>query len=140
YAVRAFTATLWSTACLGALATGAPEPARLRATIQRACRRLGGDPFTRYARQLVGAGLAVLRGDLDGAADGYRSAATGFEAVDMMLVAEAARWRLGELLGGDGGRHLIEQATATLSAEGIVRPDRVVAVFAPVPVDARRAG
>jgi len=70
--------------------------------------------------------------------EGYRGAAAGFEAVDMMHIASAARWRLGELLGGDEGRVLIGQARAALSAEGIVRPDRVVAMFAPVPADARR--
>jgi hypothetical protein len=87
---------------------------------------------------LVGAGLAVLRGDLDAAAAGYRSAALGLDAADTTTVANAARWRLGELLGGDDGRALVEQARAALLADGIVRPDRVVATYAPVAADARR--
>jgi eukaryotic-like serine/threonine-protein kinase len=81
----------------------------------------------------------VLHGDLDTAAAGYRSAAAGFDAADMSLVAETARWRLGELLAGDDGRALIDHAAAALRAEGIVRPDRVIAMFAPVEPDARLA-
>ena len=74
---------------------------------------------------------ALLEGDLDAAVEGYRDVAAGFEAVDMMQPALAARWRLGELLRGDAGRELIGQASAALLAEGIVRPDRVVTMFAP---------
>jgi len=136
--VRGFTAYLRTTSWLGALAAGAPEPARLRASIRRACDGLGTHVVTRSVSLLVGAGLAVLRGDLDAAVEGYRGAAAGFDAVDMMLPASAARWRLGELRGGDEGRALVGQASAALSAEAIVRPDRVVAMFAPVSGDARR--
>lgn len=138
YAVRAFTSYIQTTAWLGALAGGAPEPARLRASIRRTCDGLGTDAVTRSVPLVVGAGLAVLHGDLDAAVEGYRGAAAAFDAVDMMMNASAARWRLGELLGGDEGRALIGQASAALSAEGIVRPDRVVAMFAPVSADARR--
>lgn len=56
----------------------------------------------------------------------------------MTMNASAARWWLGELLGGDEGRALVDQARAALSAEGLVRPDRVMAMFAPVPAEARR--
>jgi hypothetical protein len=138
YAVHAFTAYLRTTAWLGALATGAPEPARLRAAIRRACDGLDTNAAANSVPLLAGAGLAVLRGDLDAAARGYRDAAASFDAGDMAMNASCARWRLGELLGGDEGRTLISQARAALSAEGILRPDRVVAMFAPVPADARR--
>jgi tetratricopeptide (TPR) repeat protein len=138
-AVIKVTATLVRTAAwLGALAEGAPAPRRLRAAIDRACGGLGSDPQSRAVAVLVGAELAVLRGDLDAAAAGYRSAARGFDATDTLTVADAARWRLGELLGGDEGRALVDHARAALVAEGIVRPDRVVAMFVPVAADARR--
>ena len=140
YVVHVFTAFVRATACLGALAHGAPGPGRLRASIQHACRGLDEIADTRPMTQLFEAELAVLRGDLDTAVASYRLAATGFHGIDMMLTAEAARWRLGELLGGDEGRILVSQASASLSAEGIVRPDRVVAMLAPVAADARRAG
>jgi hypothetical protein len=138
YLIKA-TGTLARTAAwLGALSDGAPAPRRLRAAIERACGGLGGDPMSRAVARLAAAGLAVLRGDLDAAAADYRSAALGFDAADTTTVAAAARWRLGELLGGDAGRALVDQARAALVAEGIVRPDRVVAMFAPVAADSRR--
>jgi tetratricopeptide (TPR) repeat protein len=140
YLVRSFTAVLRTIAWLAALVDGAPEPARVRASIQRACRGLDRHAQSRGVPLLADAGLAVLRGDLDAAVDGYRAAAAAWDASDTMLLAAPARWRLGELLGGDEGRALVEQATAALSAEGVVRPERVVAMFAPVPPEARRFG
>jgi eukaryotic-like serine/threonine-protein kinase len=136
--VHAFTAYVRTSAWLSALAAGTPKPARLRASIVRACDGLDAHAVTRPIPLLAGAGLAVLRGDLDAAVRGYRDAAAGFDTGDMMMNASCARWRLGELLGGDEGRALIDQARAALSAEGIVRPDRVVAMLAPVAADARR--
>jgi hypothetical protein len=138
YVMRAFTALLRSTACLAALADGAPGPARLRAAIRRGCKEFRDHDVARPVPLLLRAGLAVLHGDLDAAAAGYRGAADGFAAADMAMLASVARWRLGELLGGDEGRALVDQARAALVAEGIVRPDRVVAMFVPVAADARR--
>jgi serine/threonine protein kinase len=139
--VRVFTSYVRLAARLGVLASRPRDPARLRAAIVRECNGLDVgvdvDAATSSLRQLVGAELAVLAGNLEGAAAGYRGAADGFAALDMALVASVARWRLGELLGGDAGRALVGEANAALSAEGIVRPDRVVAMFAPVPADAR---
>jgi hypothetical protein len=120
------------------LAQGAPAPARLRASLRRACDVLGTQGVARPVQHIVHAGLAVLHGDLDAAVEAYRAAAGGFDATDMMTIAASARWRLGELLGGDEGHALVGQARAALLAEGVVRPDRVVAMMAPVPADARR--
>jgi len=138
YVVHVFTAYLRATAWLGALVDGAPDADRLRAAIVRACRGLDAHVTTQGVPQLIRAGLAVLAGELDAAAAGYRTAAASFDATDNMFTAEAARWRLGELLGGDEGRALIATATAALSAQGIARPDRVMTMLAPVPAQARR--
>jgi hypothetical protein len=140
YSVRGFTEYFRMTAWLGAFAQGAPAPRRLRASIRRACALLDHHTEVRPVAGLIHAGLAVLRGNLDAAVDGYRAAARGFDAGDMIMNAAATRWRLGELLCGDEGRALVDQARAVLAAEGIVRPDRVVAMLAPVPPDARRIG
>ena len=137
YVIKAIATLARTAAWLGALADGAPAPRRMRAAIERACGGLGSDPLSRALAALVGAELAVLRGDLDAAAAGYRKAALGFDAADTTTFADAARWRLGELIGGDDGRALVDQARAALVAEGIVRPDRVVAMFVPVAADAR---
>jgi hypothetical protein len=140
YAVRAFNTFLRLAAWLGLLAAGAPDPGRLAATIRKLCRRLDGDLPMRAVPLIAGAGLAVVRGDLDAAVIGYRDAAAGFDALDMMQLASAARWRLGELIGGDAGRAMIADARTALAAEGVVRPDRLVAAFAPITAGTRRPG
>jgi len=58
-------------------------------------------------------------------------AATLFDAVDMGLHAAALRHRLGRLVGGQRGRELTEQATRWMEGQGIRRPDRMAAAFAP---------
>ena len=50
---------------------------------------------------------------------------------DMALCVALARHRLGALLGGDEGRALIMQAEQWMASQGIARPDRVLALFAP---------
>ena len=124
-------------AWLGALGEGAREPARLRSAIRATCKSLGSDPISRPVLLLVNAELAVLRGDLDAAVHAYLGAADAFDAAGLTLFAWAARWRRGELLGGDTGRALVAQVRAALSAEGCVRPDRVVAMLVPVAANAR---
>jgi hypothetical protein len=143
-AVRVFTSFVRMTARLGALAHGADrvaarDPARLDAAIVAECDELdrAREATTSSSTLLVRAQLAVLRGDVDGAVAGYLGAAASFDALDMALIAAAARWRLGELLGGDDGRTLCDQVAVAMTAEGIARPDRVVAMFAPVPLEAR---
>jgi len=124
-------------AWLGALGDGAREPARLRSAIRAACNRLGSDPISRPVPLLVNAELAVLRGDLDAAVKAYLGAADAFDAAGLSLFALAARWRRGEIVGGDTGRAQVDQVRAALSAEGCVRPDRVIAMLVPVAADAR---
>jgi hypothetical protein len=138
YIVRCASAFHRATAWLGVLAEGTRDPAQVCASIARVCRGLDDHAMARPLRVVIDAGLAVLRGDRDAAVTLYREAATGFDALGMLLNASATRWRLGELLGGDEGRTLVAQATTELSAEGIVRPDRVIAIFASVPADARQ--
>ncbi len=53
----------------------------------------------------------------------------------MALFAAAARWRLGEVLGGDDGRSLILAAERRLRAEDVRDPARIVATLAPGPVN-----
>ncbi|MBE7454022.1 MAG: hypothetical protein HS111_35795, partial [Kofleriaceae bacterium] len=60
------------------------------------------------------------------------AAVDGFAATRMALVELAARWRLGELLGGDEGAALRAAAAAALAAEGVRDPARVVTMLAPV--------
>ena len=50
----------------------------------------------------------------------------------MALIAVSARWRLGQLLGGDEGETQRGAAEAALVAEGVRDPARTVALFVPV--------
>ena len=70
-------------------------------------------PKTR--RAIARAAVAALREGIDRA-----------EATDTILYAQPARYRLGELLGGDEGAALIRQAVEAMTAEGVRNPKRWV--------------
>ena len=132
HAVRVFTAYVEAAAALGAAVAGGPSASRHRAHARALGRRLARSGGSVEAAALLAAELHVLDGDLDRACTRYRAAIDGFVAGDMALLAHAARWRLGELLGGDEGTALVAAAGAALRAEGIRDPARTVAVFVPV--------
>jgi hypothetical protein len=54
-----------------------------------------------------------------------------FESVGMKANAAAARRRLGQMVGGGGGRELIEAADAWMTGEGVRDPVRMTRVYAP---------
>jgi hypothetical protein len=80
---------------------------------------------------LILAGVAGVRGEGAKAIGLLREAIDRLHAVDMEIFAQAARRRLGQLLGGEEGRLLIEESEAWMDAEGIRKPARMAAVFAP---------
>ncbi len=80
---------------------------------------------------LLSAGAAAVRGDAAGARGHLLSAIPGFETADMRLYATAARYRLGQVEGGDGGRALLTEAETWLRDEGVESPARFVAMLAP---------
>jgi eukaryotic-like serine/threonine-protein kinase len=89
---------------------------------------------TRWATPMADLLLAAVESLADrpiAAAARLRSAVAGFEGAEMALYAAAARWRLGELLRGDEGKTLVESARAWMLAEGIVAPERMLAMLAP---------
>ena len=131
-AVRMFSAYVEAAAVLGAAAAGGADAARHRRRAAALGRELVADGGNPGAAALVAAELAVLAGDRDGARAHYRAAVDGFAATRMTLVELAARWRLGELLGGDEGAALRAAAAAALVAEGVRDPARVVTMLAPV--------
>lgn len=80
----------------------------------------------------------LLRGMADNAAGDRGAAITALragidraEATDTLLYAHPARYRLGELLGGDEGSALIREAVDAMSAEGVRNPQRWVACHMP---------
>ena len=80
---------------------------------------------------LLQAGVARQRGEADRAVTLLRNAGNGFLAADMALHAHVANRRLGELLGGDEGRALVEASEAWMRDQGIKNPERWAAMLAP---------
>jgi tetratricopeptide (TPR) repeat protein len=86
-----------------------------------------GDAFAALAR----AGADRMDGDRDGAIRELGVALRGFQALEMKLYAAIVRLRLGQLHGGEEGATEIARAEEWMRAQGIVRPDRFVAMLAP---------
>jgi hypothetical protein len=80
---------------------------------------------------LVRAAAAQLQGDADGAAAMLRRAVQGFDDTETGLHAAAARWRLGEVAGGDEGGVAREEAEGFMRAQGIENPAGMVNMLAP---------
>jgi serine/threonine protein kinase len=88
-------------------------------------------PWSNPLGNLILAGLAKRRGDDSRAAALASQAVEGFEASDMKLYAAAARRRLGEILGGDGGGEMVKQADDWMSKQEIKNPAAVTNLMAP---------
>ncbi|GAC1520410.1 MAG: hypothetical protein NVS3B10_21780 [Polyangiales bacterium] len=80
---------------------------------------------------LIHAGVSHRRGEPAIAVSTLERAIEQLRAADMKLYAAAARSRLGALLGGDGGRAMREEARSAFVAEGVVDPERFIAMMAP---------
>jgi hypothetical protein len=85
------------------------------------------DPLAR----LIRGGVALARGDRDGAVRHFASAESGFDGAQMALHAAAARRRRGELTPGDEGRALREAADAWMAGQKVRNPERMAAMLAP---------
>jgi hypothetical protein len=88
-------------------------------------------PWSDALSRLVLAGIAGVRGDTEKAILLLREAIDRLHAVDMDMFAQAARRRLGQFLGADEGRHLIEESETWMAGQGIRKPARMAATFAP---------
>ncbi len=88
-------------------------------------------PWAHPVAQVLRAGVAHLHGDRAGAIARLREAVPGFEQVDMLMHAAAARRQLGRLVGGDEGDELLLAADAWLRGQDVQRPDRFAAMLAP---------
>jgi serine/threonine protein kinase len=80
---------------------------------------------------LIHAGLARRRGDDSRAVALISQAIEGFAASDMALYAATARRRLGEILGGDRGGELVNQADDWMSKQQIKNPAAVANLMVP---------
>ena len=119
-----------------ALGWAASAPAERDATLAMAARCV-----KRIAREhaswgdalvaLLNACISAARGEREVAALLLADAASRLDAVDMALLAAVARRRRGELLGGDEGRALVDDATQWMKHQGVVKPARITAMYAP---------
>lgn len=114
-----------------ALAGASKNPGRL-SFARKAVAKLGKTGF-RPARTLAAlgrAGVAYQRGAHEESEQLLRQCVDEFEGFGMKIHAAAARARLGSVLGGDRGTAFIRESEETMQGCGIVRPDRIVEVFA----------
>jgi hypothetical protein len=81
--------------------------------------------------QLVHSALAAAAGDRSIAAARFKTAASQLDDVDMKLFAAVARRRRGEIIGGDEGKALIDQATAWMQTQNIRNPSRMSDMVVP---------
>ncbi len=131
--VRALT---WSTLGRLAVASSDARPESRRARIADARRMVR--KLDRERNVWVGGLARTLEASLENAA-GNRAAAIAalraglerLEATDTGLYVLPARYRLGELLGGESGEALKQSALDSLVAQGIREPERWVRVYLP---------
>jgi hypothetical protein len=117
-----------------ASAESAPEMRRARiADARRMVRALAReyDPWTRALAWLVQASTENAAGDVAAAIRALKAAIQACEATETLIYAPPARYRLGELLGGEPGRELLEEARLSMRAQGIVDPARWTYLFLP---------
>jgi serine/threonine protein kinase len=88
-------------------------------------------PWSRALARLLLAQIAWARGDHRTAVARYADAHRELGETNMALYAAAARYRQGQLLGGDEGQSLKSSAFAWMVHQGIKSPERMTAVCAP---------
>jgi hypothetical protein len=87
--------------------------------------------YRRGYGHLVLAGVQSIRDRPEVAAGHLRQAITAFDRHEMEGFAAAAKHRLADLIGGTEGELLREEADIYFGREGVLKPDRFVAMFAP---------
>jgi hypothetical protein len=80
---------------------------------------------------LVHAGAHAARGDIARAADALDAAIPLLDSADLGYLAACARYRRGQLVGGDTGRDEMEGSRAFFVAQGVTNVERCLAMSAP---------
>jgi tetratricopeptide (TPR) repeat protein len=122
----AFTEARVALACM---ARGIPQ----RRLVKRALRRLDAQGYLPAQAQAlqVRAALAHADGDKVKAGTLLREAAEHFDRVGFVLYREAARYRLGQLQGGDDGKALVARALDACAQKSVKDPERWLRTLAP---------
>jgi hypothetical protein len=90
-----------------------------------------GMPWIDPLAAMVAASLANAEGDAPAAARALGRAVDLASSAEMSLHAEAARHRLGLLLGGDRGRAMVNQAEEAMRSRGVRVPERYARMLVP---------
>jgi eukaryotic-like serine/threonine-protein kinase len=126
--------------CAVASIQGRPRQRRARiAEARRDVRRLEREqmPWTAVLAAVLAAATENAAGDHAGAVAALRRAVEAAESAGMGMHATAARYRLGQLAGGEEGAALLRSALEALEAEGIRDASRWVAIYLPGAWEAR---
>jgi len=115
----------------GRLALGAAAPALDVAAGQAGRLHRMGPAYARVWGLLLHAGAAAVRSDRAAAESRLRQVIAVADPQSLALCAAVARRSLGALVGGAEGDELIAAAAAYFRVEGVRRPDRLVAMYAP---------
>lgn len=121
-------------AALAAAADGEPsQRAALLDEARKHTRRLSRQR-AEWARALalpLSAAIAMQQGKRERGIEVLRRALAALEEAELSLYAAAARWRLGEALGGDDGAAHVEQASRYFALQSVTEPGRMLAMLAP---------
>jgi hypothetical protein len=130
--VRIFSLYYRAASALAAAAM-ADDPRRLVLDADRTAGRLEAErmPWSESLALLIRAGVAATLGNPDRSRSLLAEAMDALDVVSMHLWANAARRRLGRLIGGDEGRALVAQADAWMSDQGVRNPIRTTNLYAP---------
>jgi serine/threonine protein kinase/tetratricopeptide (TPR) repeat protein len=88
-------------------------------------------PWSDALARSVLAGVAAVRGDRAQALDRLATAVDALKGVDMHLYAASARLRMGQALGGNEGRAIVEQVEAWMRGQGVKQPAHMAEIFVP---------
>ncbi|WP_272141106.1 serine/threonine-protein kinase [Stigmatella ashevillensis] len=122
-----------STAVAAARARPADERKALFAAAEKDAVRLDKERtgVADASASLLRACILAAQGHPHKALAPLKAAAGGFDAADMVLHAACARRRMGQCVGGDEGRALIEAADAVMGEQSIRNPARWTALYVP---------
>jgi len=120
-------------AALALAASGSDDRERLMVDARWCARRLlkTGAAWAAPLAYLLRAGEADLRGDAEATRDALVVAVESCEENDMGLHGAVARYRLGQLVGGDRGDAHSTVALSWMRDEAIASPGAMVELFAP---------
>jgi hypothetical protein len=97
------------------------------------CQALAGKyPCSTVYTGAIRAGTRRLAGDVAGALQALRDTEHHAEVHSFKLFRAAMRYRQGQIIGGDTGAALMADANRTMRSQGVLKPDRMIAVLAPM--------